>query len=571
MGSCVHLGILFLIGLGVFGGVLGASLFQRMRIPQVVGYIVIGLLLGESGLKLIRSADVVNFEQLNLFALGVIGFLVGGELKGATFRQYGRQFAGILLGEGLAAFVLVGLAAGLIVYLTLHNTAAALAGGIVLGAIASATDPASTIDVLWEYRARGVLTTAIIATVALDDALAMSLYGVGTSLAGIIMGGSDSVLAAAGGMAVELLGSVAMGAAVALAVNLLLRHISKSEKALALVLGTLLMVVAVAEYGQMDVILATMAMGVVLTNVSPARTEGVFQTMRAFSSPIYVIFFVLVGARLTLSAMPVWLWWIVAAYVAFRTLGKMGGTWLGARATGAEAAVRKYCGLGLFAQGGVAVGLSIMASTHLGRMPFAGGLTLGDMIIFTVTATTLIVQLLGPPTVKLAVKLGGEIGRDVTEDDLIASYRVREVMNPDALAVGEHEPLGDVLRHFSSHDHSVLPVLDEQGRMTGIVSLDGMKKFLASTDTWRWLLATDVMVPAHWVVSAEAPLRSAIQTMRQLGVEQVPVVADERELRPVGILDLRALKRLLDQEIIARRQAGGRAGRSAAVPAPAAA
>ena len=90
-----------------------------------------------------------------IFALGVIGFLVGGELQLDTFRKYGRQFTAILLGEGIASFVLVATAATLIIYLVYPHFYLALAGGLVLGAIASATDPASTIDVLWEYRCIG--------------------------------------------------------------------------------------------------------------------------------------------------------------------------------------------------------------------------------------------------------------------------------------------------------------------------------------------------------------------------------------------------------------------------------
>jgi len=76
-----QLSILLLLGFALFGGSLGARLFQRLRIPQVVGYIAIGLLIGESGFKIITMKDVESFRQFNYFALGIIGFLVGGELQ----------------------------------------------------------------------------------------------------------------------------------------------------------------------------------------------------------------------------------------------------------------------------------------------------------------------------------------------------------------------------------------------------------------------------------------------------------------------------------------------------------
>ena len=162
----IDLSVLFILGIGAFGGILGASLFQHFRIPQVVGYIAIGLIIGQSGIGLVRPEDIVSLRLFNLFALGLIGFLVGGELKADTLKRYKKQFFAILLGEGLGAFFLVGILTGLALWLFTHNVPISIAVGIVFGAIASATDPASTIDVLWEYRARGALTTTLIAIVA---------------------------------------------------------------------------------------------------------------------------------------------------------------------------------------------------------------------------------------------------------------------------------------------------------------------------------------------------------------------------------------------------------------------
>ena len=178
----INISVLFILGLSIIGGLVGASFFQKLRIPQVVGFIVIGLIVGDNGLKLVKHTDVATLQPFTIFALGIIGFLVGGELKAETFRKYARQFFAILLGEGITAFLLVGISTGLFIYFVFHNISAAFAAGIVFGAVASATDPASTIDVLWEYRSLGILTTSLTAIVALDDALAMVLYGIATGL-----------------------------------------------------------------------------------------------------------------------------------------------------------------------------------------------------------------------------------------------------------------------------------------------------------------------------------------------------------------------------------------------------
>jgi len=105
---------------------------------------------------------------------------------------------------------------------------------------------------------------------------------------------------------------------------------------------------------------------------------------------------------LQLNSLPSWLWLIIGAYVIFRSIGKYFGSWLGATIAGSNKIVRKFTGLSLFSQGGVAIGLSIMASQHLNNIAVVEGYYLGDVIIFGVTAATFILQIIGPPTVKMA-------------------------------------------------------------------------------------------------------------------------------------------------------------------------
>lgn len=548
------LGILFILGIGVVGGIIGANIFQRLHVPQVVGYIVIGLIIGQSGLNLVKPDDINTLQPFSFFALGVIGFLVGGELKLSTFRKYAKQFTAILLGEGLAAFLLVGISSGMIMYMVTHNGNASLGAGIVFGAIASATDPASTIDVLWEYRSRGVLTTAIIAIVALDDALAMTLYGLGTSVAGLLAGGSSAILEETKRIGIELIGAIVLGVVCAFMFKALWRWISKPEKALAMAIGLLLLAIGISLASGLDVILATMTMGFVLVNTAPRHTEELLTVMRNFSIPIYVLFFVLVGARLGLGNMPGWLWLIVAFYIICRNGGKMIGAWAAAKATGSEAAVRKYLGLGIFAQGGVAVGLSIMASHRLAGIDVAPGMSLGDAVIYAVTATTLIVQLSGPPLVKLAIKLAGEAGRNITEDDIIDTLTVADVMNVNITPIRDNTPISTAVQYFAEQNSTVFPVVDKENRITGTLSLSHLKEVLADTDSWSWLLAADVMDTSENIILATSPLRKALAEMRDLGIDQMAVINNEQERCPKGVLDVHAVRKRVAGEMLHRQE-----------------
>ena len=553
--EALNTGVLTILGIGVFGGIIGAALFQRLRFPQVVGYIAMGLLIGDVGLGIVSVEDVRQLQPLNLFALGIIGFLVGGELQLSTLRAQGKQLISILLWEGLTAFVIVGLISGIVVYVIAGNVPVALAAGLVFGAIASPTDPASTLSVLWEYRSRGALTTTLIAIVALDDALAMTLYGISTSAAAILTGSGASIGGEILKTGASLGGAVVLGVASGYVFKYVMSWLNRPESTFASAMGAILLIIGIAEYFHMDVILAAMMLGVTLTNIAPRLSKDLFNTVRSFATPIYVIFFVLVGARLDISSMPGWLWLIVALYVIGRSVGKIVGAYIGARTTGAEPVVQKYTGLGLFAQGGIAVGLSIMAGHQLAGVAVTETLSLGDMVIFSVTASTLVLQITGPSLTKLASRFAGELGRDVKEEDVIDSWAVSDVMKDDIVPITQGTPLSRVIDIFASNHHLVYPVVDKDGRLAGVITLDDLKGILTSQDTWDWVLANDVMVQAVDKTSPKTPLKEALAFMNGRGIEEMPVVSDDSEQRSLGMIDQRSTRIRINDELVRRRQA----------------
>jgi Kef-type K+ transport system membrane component KefB/CBS domain-containing protein len=552
----IELGVLALLGICVAGGIIGAFIFQKLNIPQVVGYIVIGVLIGDTGFGLLHPVDIEALQPFNNFALGLIGFLVGGELSASIFKKYGKQFTLILLGEGLAAFLLVGIFSTLIVYWVCGDWISALAAGIVFGAIASATDPASTIDVLWEYRAAGVLTTAIVAIVALDDALAMTLYGLGTSVASILTSsGGQSVGEALRHTAIELFGAVTLGIVCGFALDAMMKYLPQNEKRLGMSIGVLLVCMGLALALNMDVILSTMSVGIVLINRAPNRSKKLFETVRSFSTPIYIIFFVLVGARLSLGNMPLWIWGLVAVYVVMRSLGKWAGAYWGGKVSKAEKPVRQYLGMAIFAQGGVAVGLSIVASQNLGHIQITDSMNLGDMIIFTVTATTLCVQLIGPAFAKLAIKKAGEIGRNVTEEDIMAELKVLDVVDNHIIPLHEGTPLEAVVENFATQDTFVYPVVSNDGKIIGVLTFEMLKELLTDRDTWQWLVVGDVMQPLRHRLASVMNLAEALHEMTNNQVEALPVVETLENGKLVGVLDVRAARRKVNAELVKRKTA----------------
>jgi CBS domain-containing protein len=290
-------------------------------------------------------------------------------------------------------------------------------------------------------------------------------------------------------------------------------------------------------------------------NMLPNRSASLFDSVRSFSTPIYVLFFVLAGARLSITQMPGWLWGIVIIYVIGRSIGKVLGSYIGARWTGSEPVVRRYLGLGLFAQGGVAIGLSIMASHYLAGVTISENMTLGDVVIFGIAATTLIVQLFGPPMVKVALKLSGESGRNVTREDVIDSWTAGDVMETDVITVQESDPIAKAAQMFVKHDYLVYPVVDRHHRMAGVLPLQGLKDVLSNPDSWTWLLVSDIMRPVQQKVFSSSNLKEILDQMIELNIDQIPVVAPGNGDVPVGLLDRAKVRERIDIEVFRRRQA----------------
>ena len=544
-----NLNIILLIGIAIFCGTAGAKVFQRLRIPQIVGYIAIGIIIGPL-LKIITPSTVESLEPFNLLALGVIGFLIGGELKRDVFVKFGKQVAAILLFEGIAAFVLVwGLSFLALSFFFGWETA--LAVGIIFGAICAATDPASTVNVLWEYKTRGPLTTMLTAVVALDDALALILYMTSVSVAGVLIAHQEVGISS---MVFywfrDIIGSLALGMGGGLALRWIVKWVNDNEKTLVFTIGTIVFAAGLAAYLQLDAILSSMALGVTLVNVSPRRSARSFELVRSFSPPIYVLFFVLIGARLNVSGLtgPVWL--LAAVYIVGSIVGKTAGSYWGAVYSKAVPTVRKYLGFCLYQQGTIAIALLIMAS---GR--FAGEPQIRDTMLSVIIIGVFVLQFVGPVFVKLGVKKAGEVGMNITEEDLIKMYAVKDVMDSEPTSIAQDMPLPKILEVFGTTESVYYPVIDSESRIIGVITIADIKEMFANQDVGGWLLACDVAEPVLDRTTPDKPLEEAMEWMKRYDLQNMPVVASKDNDRLIGVLDYSKAMRRISTEVLHRRKA----------------
>ena len=543
--------LVLLLGVVLFVGALGGWLFQKLKIPQVVGYIVMGIIIGSSGFHILEPNVIAALDPISTVALSLIGFLIGGELKLNVIKKYGKQFISILLFEAITPAIVVGGIVTLVVWLFTKDIAHSVSLGLILGAICSATAPAATTDVLAEYRTRGPLTTTVYGIVAMDDAVALILYTIASTIVTPIIGGN------ALGFWPQLLnifrdifGSLLIGGAFGFLLSIITRHLlNKEGRILTFALGCLFLSTGVCEAFNFDNILAAMSLGFVMVNFAPVKTRAVFPLVDKYTPPIYVLFFVLVGAKLNIWIITPFLGLIALLYVFGRTFGKSIGASFGAWLTKAPKTVQKYLPYCLLSQAGVAIGLSIAAGND-----FAD--SIGPQILLIITATTFVVQLAGPVFVKIGVTKAGECGLNVTVEDIKKNSRVTDVMwgkekicNYDSPAiVDENESLFTILNSFSRNQNLNYAVRDHQGKLIGIISLEHLKEVMQIGDFAESMLAMDVMDPAKITVKPSTSLPDAYALFEENDIDAMAIVDTDGEA--LGILEKSTVDHYLHTRII---------------------
>ncbi|MBD3272617.1 MAG: CBS domain-containing protein [Elusimicrobia bacterium] len=540
--SHLHLNILFLIGLALFGGTIGGRIFQKLKVPQVVGYMLIGIGIGLSGLKIVDQHVISVMEPFNFFALGLIGFMIGGELKKEVFVKYGNQITILLLFEGLTAFVCVTLCIGLIGSLFYESTRSVWAMALVLGAIGSATAPASTTDILWEYKTKGPLTTTLLGVVALDDGLALFLFAIAASFAMRLIGnGHAGFLGSILQPMYEIVGALVVGILSGMFLTKIFRFYHESEKILAFSIGAVLLVLGTSLILHIDMLLAAMTMGAVVVNFAPIVSKDVFNLVKGFSPPIYVLFFVLVGASLDIKITNKIIILLVLLYMIGVTVGKISGAYMGARLSNLPKKVQKYLPLCLYSQAGVAVGLSMIAYHMFPRQE-------GNTIIVIITITTFIIQIFGPPLTKYAISQAGEVGLNITEEDLIKKTYVKDLMDKNPPVIHENLPLSSVLKIFAADNNLYYPVVDHHDKLVGVISVDSIKQTFMETDMGSFLLAYDLMEPVVATVTETAYVSEAKDLFNRYNLEYLPVVTGDNTI--VGLIEERTLNKLISTKMI---------------------
>ena len=417
----------------LLAALLSTRIMKKLRLPNVTGYIITGIIMGPflfgiffnhfdySTIKegvIYQLVDRISW--VSTVALGFIAFSIGTSFKISTLKSVGKRVIVITVLEALFASIAVFIALLVLHFIIPDQVSWELV--FTLSAIASATAPAATLMIIKQYKAKGTLVDTLLPVVALDDAAALILFAILFQIATAIAGGGDfSIYKMFAKPLIEISISLVIGAVLGFFISFLNRFfISRNNKMILCIISifaslgfyVLFKEPFMGEFELSSLLMCMMA-GAIYTNMCK-DSDRVLDIMDRFTSPIYMMFFVLSGASLDLTIFfnpsGLIVLGIAATYIIFRVVGKWFGAFTGASITHSEDKIKKYLGFTLIPQAGVAIGLATTAGKLFSLKEETQ--VAGALVVAIILTSTLVYEIVGPMVSKIALKKAGEISEE---------------------------------------------------------------------------------------------------------------------------------------------------------------
>ncbi len=376
----------------MIAGLLLTRVVKLIKLPNVTGYLIAGLLIGPYCFKLISADALATLDIISVAALGFIAFSIGSEFKLAHIKALGGKILIITACEALGAVILIDV---VIIALGFPVPMA-----LCFGAIGAATAPAATLLVVRQYHAKGELTSTLLPVVAMDDAIGLMAYALSVSVAKMIQNGDAfNVMNTLVNPLLEIIFSLGAGAVIGVIVAISNRFFHSKANRLSISIAAVLLGVGLAQQFGLSHLLLCMAIGATYVNLRDDAIQTLEQA-DTWTPPLFMLFFVISGADLNVSVLPT-LGVVGVAYILSRVVGKYFGAFLGCTISKAPHKIRKYLGFSLIPQAGVAIGIAQLVVTELPEY--------GSSIQAVILCATLIYELVGPIVTKFSLIKAGEI------------------------------------------------------------------------------------------------------------------------------------------------------------------
>lgn len=383
------------IAIMLFAGFLLTRLTKLIKLPNVTAYIVAGILIGPYCLNLIPSNFVTNTSFLADVSLAFIAFSTGEFFRFDTLKKNGGKVVIITVFEALLASILIFIVSYFVMHLTLPFS-------IVLGALAAATAPASTMMTIRQTNSKGDFVDTLLQVVALDDVVGLIAYSVAISIAIASIAGSFSFISVIKPILINL-AALVIGGLFGFLMKLLMPKKRSKDNRLIISIALLFTYCGLCSLVDVSPLLGCMCMSTIYINIT--NDDKLFKQLNYFTPPILLLFFVRSGVSFDLKALvsssaigsvPIIV--IGVVYFFVRIIGKYAGAYLGSLIVKKDKKVRNYLGLALIPQAGVAIGLAAMGARTIGG-------EVGAALETIILASSVLYELIGPACAKLSLFL----------------------------------------------------------------------------------------------------------------------------------------------------------------------
>ena len=384
--------VLLSVAIVLFAGIFCNIVTKKWNLPTVIGYLLIGILIGPYCLGFIQLEDLRTLEMFTPIALAFISFSIGSEFRIKFIKKLGIKPLIVALTSSLFTLFLV--------TVSLLWIGCDFSFSILLGAIAASTAPPAIMMIIKEYKARGELTDMILSVIALDDVISILAFGFVIVLAEKMNTPHIDFLSWLEPFR-EIILSLLLGSMVGLILGRIERKL-KSEIDVAIsIVAFIFLMVGLCEYLGISPLLMSMVMGFTFVNTVPVKmTNHIMKLTDLITPPLFMVFFVVSGAELNFALIPE-LGLIGVVFILSRTIGKIVGATIGAKCSHCSPKIVKYLGPTLLSETGIALGLALMATETVPAI--------GEELQLVVIASSFIFDLTGPFIVKYCMKKAGEI------------------------------------------------------------------------------------------------------------------------------------------------------------------
>ncbi|MCR2044558.1 cation:proton antiporter [Anaerosalibacter massiliensis] len=395
--------ILICLSIMLFSGFLVTRITKMLKLPNVTGYIVAGILIGPYVLNIIPAIAAENMGFVGDIALAFIAFDVGKFLRKEIFQSTGTKVIVITLFESLFTGFVVTISMHFVFKLDWNFS-------LLLGAISTATAPASTMMTINQYKAHGKFVNTLLQVIALDDVVCLIVFSVIIAIinaneTGVIL--FDTVI-----LPIMLnIAALGIGFLSGMILDRLLIPNRSDDNRLILTIALLFGISGLCSAFDISPLLSCMVFGA--TYINTTQDKRLYKQINNFTPPILSLFFIISGVRLDIGALST-LGIVGVSYFLIRIIGKYIGAFLGCYVTNMDETISNYLGLALIPQAGVSIGLAFLGQRIL-------PVDIGNQMMTIILASSVLYELIGPASAKVALALSGAI-----EEDKIKTSKEKE-------------------------------------------------------------------------------------------------------------------------------------------------